>query len=166
MLFSPPLFSSCSSSSLLSLCPLFLLYGFLPLLLSLSLSLSTVFALFFFVPCVCSFFPPGFLLLCLCFLSSFVLCVFPPPWSSFFFFSVFAPYLVLWFFLLVRLLPCVMSSRSFSVFCSFSFLYPLVFSLFFPSVSWNFLCSHLPPAFSLLSPRFYPSPLVAFLWLI
>jgi hypothetical protein len=24
----------------------------------------------------------------------------------------------------------------------------------------------LPPAFSLLSPRFYPSPLVAFLWLI
>jgi len=132
--------------------------------LSLSLSLLCLLCFFFCVTCVCSFFPPGFLVLSLCFLSSFVLCVIPPPWSSFFFFCVRS--LVLWFFLLVLLLPCVMSSCSFSVFCSFSFPYPLVFSLFFRSVSWNFLCLRLSPAFSLLSPRFYPSPLVAFLWLI
>jgi len=83
MLLSPPLFSSWCSSSLPSLCPLFLyFYGFLPLLwsLSLSLSLSTVFALFlfgfFFVCHLCLFlFFPWFLgslsvscVLCLLFL--------------------------------------------------------------------------------------------------
>ena len=70
MLFSPPLFSSCSSSSLLSLCPLFLLYGFLPLLWSLSLSLYCVCTVFFCPLCLFLFFP---------LVSCFSVCVFYPP---------------------------------------------------------------------------------------
>ena len=67
MLFSPAPFSSCFFSSLLSLCPLFLLYGSLPLLWSLSLSLYCVCSVFFFcVTCVCSF-PPLVSWFSLCF---------------------------------------------------------------------------------------------------
>ena len=70
--------------------------------LSLSLSLSLLCLLCFYcVTCVCSFSSPGFLVLSMCFLSSFVLCVFPPPWSSFFFFSVFAPWFSGFFYLSV-----------------------------------------------------------------
>jgi len=70
MLLSPPLFSSWCSSSLPSLCPLFLyFYGFLPLLWSLSLSLLCLlcFCSVFFlcVTCVCSFSSLGFLVLSL-----------------------------------------------------------------------------------------------------
>jgi len=78
MLFSPPLFSSWCSSSLPSLCPLFLyFYGFLPLLWSLSLSLLCLlcFCLFFFVsPVFVPFLP---------LVSWFSLCLLRPLFSFF-----------------------------------------------------------------------------------
>jgi len=143
--------SSCSSSSLLSFYLLFTFIGsFLFPNLSLSLSLSLLCLLCSFFLChLCLFlFFSGFLVLSLCFLSSFVLCVFPPPWFSFFFFSVFAPWFSV-YFLLDRLLPCVMPSSSFSVFLFFfvpiySMFSFFLFTLPIPLSFYSFLFLSLP----------------------
>ena len=92
-----------------------------------------------FVP----FFPPGFLLLCLCFLSSFVLCVFPPPWSSFFFFSVFAPWFSGFFYLSVFSPVLCPPDRS------------LFFVLFRSSILWFSPCSS-PLFLGISSVRVFP----------